>query len=71
MVEEYARDFQRVRSKEIQLVSLDTREGSDMARLYDVTSYPAVLAIKDDGQLLKFWQGPNLPLKDEVAGYLN
>ena len=69
-VEEYARDFERSRGKSIALESLETRTGADMARLYDVVQYPAVLAISDDGQLLKDWQGDLLPLMDEVASYL-
>lgn len=71
VVEEYARDFERQRGKVIELVSLDTVEGSDMARLYGINQYPALLAIRDDGQLLKDWQGERFPLMDEVAGYLN
>lgn len=70
-VEEYARDFERQRGKAIEKVSLDTVEGSDMARLYGIVQYPALLAIRDDGQLLREWQGERFPLMDEVAGYLN
>jgi hypothetical protein len=70
IVEEYSHDFERTKGKTIELVSLDTREGSDLARLYGVTVYPAMLAVRDDGQLMKDWQGPQLPLMNEVAGYL-
>lgn len=69
-MEQYARDFERQRSKTIELISLDTREGSDMARLYDIVQYPALLIQRDDGQLVKEWQGERLPLMDEVEGYL-
>jgi hypothetical protein len=71
LIEEYARDFEQRRGKTLELVSLDTVEGADMARLYGIMQYPALLVIKDDGQLLKDWQGDRLPLMDEVAGYLN
>jgi len=71
MVEEYVHDFERQRSKTVKLVSLDTKEGADIAALYDIIQYPALLALRDDGQLLKTWQGPQLPLMDEVAGYLD
>lgn len=70
-VEEYIREFESRRGKSIELVSLDTMEGSDMARLYDIVQYPALLVIRDDGQILKAWQGTRLPLMDEVAGYLD
>lgn len=69
--EEYAHDFTRSRGKTIELVSLETVEGSDMAKLYDIVRYPALLVVKDDGQLIKNWEGEALPLMDEVAGYLN
>jgi hypothetical protein len=71
IIEEYARDFEQQRGKKLELVSLDTVEGADMARLYGITQYPALMVIRDDGQLLKDWQGERLPLMDEVAGYFN
>lgn len=69
-VEEYARDFERQRGRALELVSLETVEGAEMARLYGIVQYPALLAIRDDGQLLKEWQGERLPLMDEVVSYL-
>lgn len=71
LVEEYARDFEANRGKSIQLLSLDTAEGADMARLYDIVQYPALVVIREDGQLLKQWQGEHLPLMDEVSGFLD
>lgn len=70
-VEEYAHDFKRFNNKEIELLSLETREGADMARMYDIVRYPAIIATRDDGQLMKEWQGENLPLMREVAAYLD
>lgn len=70
-VEEYARDFSRRGGKTLELVSLDTVEGAETARLYGITQYPAVLVIRDDGQLSAQWQGEHLPLMSEVAGYLD
>lgn len=69
-VEEYTRDFERTQNRVLNLVSLDSREGSDMARLYDVMHNPCILVIRDDGQLVKDWQGNTLPLMGEVASYL-
>lgn len=69
-VEEYAHDFETQRGKTIELLSMDTREGADKAQVYDIMQYPALLVIRDDGQLSKLWQG-DLPLMDEVAGYLD
>jgi hypothetical protein len=70
MVESYAHDFERTRGKSIELVSLDTVEGADLARLYDITVYPAMVVVREDGQLMKDWQGEPMPLMNEVAGYL-
>ena len=68
-VEDFARDYQHLKQKELQLMSLETREGADMARLYGIVAYPAILAVRDDGQLLKQWQGDTMPLMDEVSAY--
>ena len=70
IVEEYARDFQHFKGKDIELMNLNTREGAAIATLYDILENPALLVIRDDGQLVKDWQGEHLPLKDELAGYL-
>ncbi len=70
-VEGYAREFAGRGHGEIELISLETVAGADLAKLYDIVQYPAVLVSRDDGQLLKDWQGEQLPLMDEVAGYLN
>lgn len=50
--------------------NLDTREGSDKARAYDITQYPAILVTTDDGKVQGLWQGEPLPLIDEVFGSL-
>lgn len=71
MVEEYVRDYARQRGGTIELVSLNTPAGADLARTYDIVRYPALLVTRDDGSLLKEWQGEHLPLMNEVAGYLN
>lgn len=68
-VEDYARDYGQKHTRLIELVSLETRAGADLAKLYDVVSYPAVLVMQDDNQLVKYWEGTPLPLMDEVASY--
>ena len=70
-VEEFLNMFKRLHpEKKTEMVSLDTREGSSVATLYDVMQNPAIVAVKDDGSVLKIWQGEQLPLMDEVAAYL-
>jgi hypothetical protein len=70
-VEEFIHDFERLHpGAKIEARSLDTREGAEAARLYDVTNPPAIIATKDDGAPLNTWQGEQLPLMNEVASYL-
>ncbi|MCA9330427.1 hypothetical protein KC957_00105 [Candidatus Saccharibacteria bacterium] len=69
-VEDYARDFARRHGQSPELISLDTKAGAELAKLYDVVQYPALLVVDDNAGLSKYWQGDMLPLMDEVAGYL-
>jgi hypothetical protein len=66
---DFAADYKRQKGKELELTSLETVEGDEMAKLYDITRYPAVLAIKEDGQLQRMWQGEEMPLMDELSYY--
>lgn len=68
-IEDYVRDFEKSRGVKIELVSLETRDGATMASLYDITQYPAILVVREDGQLLKNWVGDQLPLMNEVASF--
>lgn len=70
-VEEYARDFEHQRAKKIDLISLDTQEGSSLAALYDITRFPAMIATRDSGEMLNLWQDEQLPLMNEVAAYFD
>lgn len=70
-VEAYAREYARRQpGHKLELVSLETPRGAQLAALYGVNEYPAVLAINDDnGSLLRLWQGSRLPLMSELTGY--
>ncbi len=69
-VEEYVHDFVRTQptTRRVESVDVDSREGIALAELYDITQYPAVLAISNDGSLLNSWLG-KFPLMDELAYY--
>lgn len=72
-VESYVRDFEHqhdLGSKQIELVSVDTRDGAATASLYDIWSFPTILAVDIDGRVLNMWSGDQLPLMEEVAGYV-
>jgi hypothetical protein len=70
LVTDYAEEFERYKHKKLDLVSLESVEGADLAELYGITSYPAVLVMRDDGSLLCLWQGGRLPLMDELSYYV-
>jgi len=70
MVEEYVRDFEsRHLAIKLELLSLETREGSATATIYDVVRYPALLVMRDDGTLQNMWEDESFPRIDEVLGY--
>jgi hypothetical protein len=69
-VEEFIHDFQsRHRDEHLEVLNIDTRDGSATASLYDVMRYPAILVVQTDGYLQKAWEGDRLPLMDEVVSY--
>ena len=69
IIEDFARDYERFKRKKLELVSLETQAGADYARLYDITQYPAFLAISDSGTMQRMWQGNPMPLMDELDYY--
>lgn len=70
VIEEFIHEYQeRHQSDHLEVLSIDTREGSATATLYDVMEYPAILVLQTDGFVQKIWQGDSLPLMDEVASY--
>ena len=70
-VEEYAHDIERQQAIKPELISVETREGANLASLYDIVQYPTILALRNTGELLQFWSGEQLPLMNEVAAYAN
>lgn len=66
-VEDYAHDFSHQLNQKLELISLESREGAEKAKIYDIVRYPAVMALSEDGELLKAWQGPVLPLMNELS----
>lgn len=71
MVEEFVTSFKRqYPDKVVELIDVDSTEGINIVGLYDLTSYPALLALTDDGGMQNAWMGTTLPLMDEVISYL-
>jgi len=71
-VDNFARDFKRAYSEfALDLVDVDSREGTQLIQLYDITDYPAIIVQREnDGSVSMIWQGAQLPMLDEVGGYL-
>jgi hypothetical protein len=69
LVQDFSRDYERFKRKRLDLVSLETKQGSDYVELYAITQYPAFLAISEDGSLQRLWQGNPIPLMDELDYY--
>lgn len=68
-VMDFAHDLESQQGTKVELVSLDTIEGSSAANLYDITQYPAVIVTRDEGSVVQVWSGEQLPLMNEVAAY--
>lgn len=71
-VETFVRDFEHQHNpgNKLELVSINTRDGSAMASLYDIMAFPTILVIAEDGRMINMWTGEPLPLMNEVAGYI-
>lgn len=70
IIEDFIRDFKRrYPDARLEVENVDSRDGSAMASLYDIMQYPALLALRNDGSVLKTWESSQLPLMDEVAYY--
>ena len=66
MVEEFVKSYRSLIGKNVQLMSLEEREGAYYAKTYDVVQYPAILVIQDDGQVNKRFEGLPLPLINDM-----
>lgn len=70
MIEQYARDFEKQTGRKIELMDIDGVEGSQFAENRDIMVTPAMVIVSDDGGVAKQWLGTQLPLFDQVLGYL-
>jgi hypothetical protein len=69
-VETFIHDYQdRHGNNKLEILDVDSRDGGSTASLYDIMQYPAILIMRNDGSIIKSWQGEMLPLMDEIASY--
>lgn len=69
-ITELNRELLRRINKELELISVDTVEGDNLAQVYDVTQYPAVVVTDSAGVLQHSWTEGVLPLINELGYYL-
>lgn len=70
-IEEFFREFQQRSPHDVEMMSIDTREGAAQADLYGIMAYPAILVVNNSGEVMKSWEGEDLPLMDEIMSYAN
>ncbi len=71
LVEDFIRNFQnQYADQRLEVLDIDSRDGSAAASLYDVVQYPAILVVQNDGYIQKSWVGDQIPLLDEVVAYV-
>lgn len=69
-VEDFVTEYQRLHpEKKFEILSLDSPEGANLAKVYGVTNSPAILAMADDGAFLQLWQDQHLPLFSDLDFY--
>ncbi|MCA9348693.1 hypothetical protein KC878_00940 [Candidatus Saccharibacteria bacterium] len=68
VIRDFMHDLKGRGENDIQLMDLNTRDGSSLASLYDVMQTPSLLVTSDDGQVVNLSQG-TLPLANDVSYY--
>ena len=68
---ELNRELFRRSNNQIEIVCVDSREGSELAKVYDIMRFPAVVAVDLDGHVQSLWDDESLPLINDISYYLN
>src|SRR5687767_3609646 len=66
-VESYIRDFKRQTGHDLQTLDVDSPEGVEKCRVYDIVEYPTIVATDDQGHIQNMWRGTNFPLISELS----
>lgn len=67
---DYLRDFAAQTGKKLETIDPDSREGADMARLYEVMQYPSIIATDYEGHVQNIWPPDRLPTYSELSYYV-
>ncbi len=69
-VRAYVKEFVHRTGKTIELIDVESREGIALSKLHDVMQLPAIVAMRDDGQLLQIWtELDKWPTMNELTYY--
>ena len=67
---EYVREFAHVTGRPIELIDADTVHGIEIAKLYDIMQFPAIVVFKDDGEYIRSWlERDSWPTISELSFY--
>lgn len=69
-VMDWMREFTHETGKEVESMDPESIEGEIFVRARDILQFPAVVAVSDDGQVLRQWLGTPMPQFDEVLYYI-
>lgn len=62
-------DIEHETGKKVEMLDPDTIEGEMFVRARDIMEYPAIVAVADDGRVLKKWTGRKFPRINDVSYY--
>ena len=63
-------DFEKFTGSKVEALDPDSIEGEIFCKARDIVEYPSVVAVSDDGQILKLWRGTPMPQIEEVSYYV-
>lgn len=68
-VREWTRELTERTGREVEKIDPDSIEGEGFCRARDITQYPTVVVMMDDGGDVEQWSGTPLPAIDDVMSY--
>ncbi len=69
-VSEYVREFARQTGRPIELIDVDSVQGTETAKLYEIVQYPAILVFRNDGAFIESWpEREKWPTVSELSFY--
>lgn len=70
VVERFIGNLKSIKHIEPIIKDVDSTESQITFRTYDITRYPVIIAQAETGEVQNIWQGQQMPLLNEVSGYL-